>query len=548
LKTSSRVVLLIALLLPMALAGCTLPAGAGSDASPTNTPFQPLAPTETQSAPEQPPQPTIWLSPDLPEALRQSVSLPSDLLQSDGAEAADLRLEIGEDNVVSRWVYALVAPFPTITDGVSLDALQDAWAGGTVEAFAGQPLLMDAETYGAFEAWWGAPANGATEILAAEALLDEAWARGTAWAIVPFEALEPRWKVLEVDEESPVRNDFDLAAYPLALPISLNGDSSLAGEISLAASNRDAGKLTVVVMTGVTALVRATAATMESEGLLYPARDIGAWLIEGDITHISNEVPFAPDCPPPDPGQSGLQFCSQPEYMDLLEYIGTDVVELTGDHFRDWGTEAMLYTLDLYRQAGLPYYGGGVNIDEARAPLLIEHNGNRFAFIGCNAKAPGYASASEDQPGAVYCGDLEWMKAEIERLSAEGYLVIVTFQHEEYYTYVPQPFLLADFRAVAEAGATIVSGSQAHQPHGLEFYGDALIHYGLGNLFFDQYLGSPDPVNTRKAFIDRHVFYDGLYISTELLAIEFEDFARARPMTPQERADLLTTTFAASIW
>jgi poly-gamma-glutamate capsule biosynthesis protein CapA/YwtB (metallophosphatase superfamily) len=33
----------------------------------------------------------------------------------------------------------------------------------------------------------------------------------------------------------------------------------------------------------------------------------------------------------------------------------------------------------------------------------------------------------------------------------------------------------------------IVSGSQAHQPHGFEFYNGSLIHYGLGNLFFDQY-------------------------------------------------------------
>ena len=55
----------------------------------------------------------------------------------------------------------------------------------------------------------------------------------------------------------------------------------------------------------------------------------------------------------------------------------------------------------------------------------------------------------------------------------------------------------------------IVSGSQAHQPQALEFVDERLIHYGLGNLFFDQYDVSEA---TRQGFIDRHVFYDGRYI------------------------------------
>lgn len=101
---------------------------------------------------------------------------------------------------------------------------------------------------------------------------------------------------------------------------------------------------------------------------------------------------------------------------------------------------------------------------------------------------------------------------------------------------------------MTEAGAVIVSGSQAHQPHGLEINEDSFVHYGLGNLFFDQYAGSPNVSETRKAFVDRHVFYDGRHISTELLTMVFVDFARARPMTVEERRDLLQTTFSASGW
>jgi poly-gamma-glutamate synthesis protein (capsule biosynthesis protein) len=220
------------------------------------------------------------------------------------------------------------------------------------------------------------------------------------------------------------------------------------------------------------------------------------------------------------------------------------VVELTGDHFNDYGQEAMLYTLNLYKENDLPYYGGGINLEEGRRALTFEHNGNRIAFIGCNAKR-GYATASETLAGAVQC-DYDWLWGEVARLAGDGWLVIVTFQHVEVYTFIPQPILIDDFVPMAEAGAAIVSGSQAHQSHGVEFFDDdSLIMYGLGNLFFDQ-RGVVEYGD--RALIARHVFYDGRYISTELLTIQFVDYAKPRYMTLEERRDFLTLIFDASRW
>jgi poly-gamma-glutamate synthesis protein (capsule biosynthesis protein) len=100
---------------------------------------------------------------------------------------------------------------------------------------------------------------------------------------------------------------------------------------------------------------------------------------------------------------------------------------------------------------------------------------------------------------------------------------------------------------LAEAGASIVSGSQAHQPQGLEFYKNAFIHYGLGNLFFDQYHFCTDYA-CDDGFIDLHVFYDGEYIGSELVTIVFEDYARPRLMNQEERSVLLQKVFSASSW
>ncbi|HJW89928.1 MAG TPA: CapA family protein [Anaerolineales bacterium] len=543
--------------------------------SDTPTPFQPLPPTAllpsptlANATPEGQPEPppsiavsglaSVWLPTYLPEALTASLALPDEFIIAPGPESAGLQLEAGEGRPVSRWVYALVAPFPTTIEGVSAQELRQSWKGEAVGPFAGEPLLVDERTQGALSAWWGEPAAGAVKVLPGNQMLQYAWDRRPSWGIVPFERLEPRWKVLEVEGSSPLRKDFDSEMYALAIPFSLNGDPALAdlllsldqstggSRLGLPESNRIPGKLTTVALTGVTALVRATAFTMHRNGVTYPALDVGELLRSADLTHISNEIPFTPECPLPNPTQAGLRFCSDPSYIGLLEEVGTDIVELTGDHFGDWGPEAMRYTLSMYEDRGWIYYGGGYDRQDARRARLMEHNGNRLAFIGCNAKGGGYATASDNQPGAVAC-DADWMHAEIGRLQQDGYLVIATFQHFEYYTYAAQPDQIADFRGMAEAGAAIVSGSQAHRPQGIEFYQDSFIHYGLGNLFFDQYNYCTDNA-CNYGFIDRHVFYAGRYIGVELIPIQFVDYARPRPMTFTERQVLLEKVFSASGW
>jgi len=512
----------------------------------TLTPFQPLPPDPTPTASPEPGENAIpiWIHPSLDPVL------PPVLARVESPGAAALRLDFGGPEigtVYAERVYALAAPFPTVADGISASDLRAWWADD------GPTLLVDSRTAGALTSLWG-ESGGSARVRPAGELLQAAW-DGDDWAVLPFGALRPEWKVIAVDGQSPLSSAFDPDAYPLTVRFSLQGEAGLVQSITalfgpettqplVAPANRDPGKLTTVAMTGVTALVRATAHTMEQRGLVYPARDIGDWLRTADILHISNEVPFAEDCPFPNPVQQGVTFCSDPRYIELLEEIGTDVVELTGDHFHDWGAAAMLFTLDMYAERGWPVYGGGANFDTGKQAALLEHNGNRFAFIGCNGKGGGFAQAGASNPGSVHC-DFEWLRAETARLTGEGYLVIATFQHHEYYSYAAPAPMWADFRGMAEAGAVVVSGSQAHHPHGFEFSAGALIHYGLGNLFFDQLGISP---GTEQAFIDRHVFYDGRYLGVELLTIRFEDFARARPMTPAERENLLRLVFSASGW
>ena len=454
-----------------------------------------------------------------------------------------------------------------MTDGVTLGELKSAWHGdpspvlrtpspiGRGVGGEGQLWMADS-TLAAFTAIWGAPADGSVKVAPADQLLDNAWKNLPSWGIVPFESLDPKWKVLTVDGQSPIRKDFDATKYPLQINFALQSSQpSNLQTFNLPTSNRDASKLTTLIMTGTTSLVNGIAYQMEVKGIDYPAQDIGDVLRQADILHVSNKTSFAPNCPPPNPAERWPR-CSDSKYIQLLADVGVKVVELTGPHILDDGVSPFLYTLNLYKQNNMQYYGGGANLAEARQPLLIENHGNKIAFIGCNAGEPPQPLATDYSPGANPC-DYTQLADEIGQVRAQGYLPIVTFQYKEGYSPQVMPWQSLDFRKAADAGAVIVSGSQAHAPLQMEFYKGTFIHYGLGNFFYDQ-MGNqpPDPTNPsmppqpaqRWEFLDRHVFYDGKYIGTELLTEMLEDYARPRPMTPDERASFLTAYFGYSGW
>jgi hypothetical protein len=542
-------VLTTLLVIAILSSGCTLPdvlppPGASPVPLPSATAFGPVQATATPDVVR------LWIDPALPLDLQTAAgsieavdSVP--VVPAGSLEASDLQAAVGGAVEVSRWVYALVAPFATLEDGLTFDELRRRWTGADARA---EPVLVRTQDLAPLQTILG-PAGASVLPISGDELVDQAWTARPALAVVPFDALEPRWKVLTVDGMSPLDPALNTDVYPLALSLGVNGQADSAAALAQAlalvwpSSNRDPSRMTRLVMTGVTALTRATAWRMAGKGITYPARDIGDWLRSGDLTHVSNEVAFAEDCPPANPGSDTLRFCSAPENIGLLEDIGTDLVELTGNHILDWGPAAFLNTLGMYRERGWAYFAGGQDLEEALRPVRLEHNGNRLAFIGCNAPGPGYAQAKDNAPGAAPCYDERVLQI-VADLRAEGYLPIFTYQWGEADRSSPLPLQEEAFRAAIDAGAVLVSGSQAHQPQGFEFYKGGFIHYGPGNLFFDQM----DRIQNREMFVDRHVFYDGRHISTELLTGLIEDYARPRPMTAEERLDFLGRMFAASGW
>lgn len=504
-----------------------------------------LTPASTLAA-EPPPAIPMRLSVSLgaPGDLRDAVSemannQPGSFLLVE--EDADVILGISQNNSLATWTYAVAVPFYSLIEDISLENLKLAWASGD--------LILDGQSEQSLIEFWGLPEQRAT-VVPTDDLVNTLWAQQSSAdeppiTIVPFERLSPRLKVLQLEGQSPVDVTFDTASYALTIPFGLTGTAPAMEKFLLdwsgPQSNRNDHLVTHIAMTGPAGMRRAVADRMEKYGLNYPAEETGPVLQAVDIAHMSNENAFATDCPMPDPYDS-INVCNRDEYVELMVWMGIDVNEMTGNHLNDWGSDSLLHTFDLYESLGIQTYGGGGNLAQAQEPLLLEHNGNQIAFVGCNPVGPPSAWARADYPGSLACENYQFLEEQVRELSASGYLVIVTVQYREDYAYAAAGDQRDIFKSLAAEGAMAVSGSHGHHPQGFAFVNDSFVHYGLGNLLADQMWS----LETRQMFIDTYLVYDGRLLNVDLWTGLNEDYARVRQMTSEERTALLEVVFAVS--
>lgn len=417
------------------------------------------------------------------------------------------------------YVLLPVVVFPSREANISKDRLETILAGLLDDR------LVLAETIAARLAELGVTLAPGTRIIPDDMLYDHLWRNRDRFTLLPFDQLTMRYRVLNVDELHPLDHD----VYPLMWASD--------------APNYFPNRLTRMVMSGVTALTRETVPVLDANGVVWAGEAIKSYVDRADFFHTSNEVSFHPLCPQRNVGEMGA-FCSKEAHFELLTYLDLDIVELSGNHNNDYGYDAYRETLGWYDDQGIETIGGGETLEDARTPLLLFHNNNTIAMLACNWVGPYYALVNEDpaatggaRPGAAAC-DREWLGDVLPRLAAENDVVIVTVQYLEADQFTPLVQQQRDFRQLADWGADVVIGTQAHFPQTFEFYGDSFIHYGLGNLFFDQeFFGGV------RFFMDQLFIYEGRLLTIDLFTGIIEDQGRPRPMTSDERLNFLFLMF-----
>ena len=360
------------------------------------------------------------------------------------------------------------------------------------------------------------------------------WRDKRKFTLLPFDQLHLRLRPLWVDD-IPVVDQ--LARYPLAFE---SDDPNFAND-----------NLTRITLSGTTALARHTLPAVEAIGVEAAASGIRDYVARSDYFQITHEASITPTCPQ----QSGAalggnnSMCMTRDHARLFDLLDVDVVDLTGNHINDFGYEAFDDTLTYFEDKGYALVGGGRSLDEARQPLILQHNGSRIGWLACNNIGPYYAFANDDpaalgglRPGNAYCRGA-WLRAALALLAAEVDLVLMTVQYREFEAFQPMRQQRLDYQTYAEWGADIVIGTAEHKPMTFEFYetqrGEtAFIHYGLGNLFFDQLAWG-----NRRFFLDTLYIYDGRLVAVELFAGIIDDRARPRLLTGEDLFNFLHFMF-----
>ncbi len=459
-----------------------------------------------------------------------AVSAPPALVFATNTPAPLPTPEPTQINDQGNYLFLPAVAFPSLQATINYESLMAIRSG-----INAAKLVLDESTAAALQGY-GVPLPTDALIVPLNALENMLWRDRSLYTLLPFERLTSRYRVLHIvggmenalyDLPGVHPLDSDLTTYPFAFQSTT--------------PNFYRSRLTRLLLSGVTALTRNTRIALNEKGVVWAGEAVKPYTERADFFHTSNEVSFSPGCPSFTEQPLGA-FCSEEAHFDLLTDVGLDIVELTGNHNNDYGTGNYLTTLDWYARHNMRTLGGGVDIEAAQQPLILSHNGNTIAMIACNWVGPYYAMATEDAPGAATC-DWEWLREALPKLKAENDLLIVTVQYLELEEYVPSPQQQSDFRGLADLGADVVIGTQAHKPQIMEFYNartgeQAFVHYGLGNLFFDQ----PFWGNMRF-FMDQLFIYEGRLLTVDLFTGIIDDLARPRPMTADEQINFLAFMF-----
>lgn len=184
--------------------------------------------------------------------------------------------------------------------------------------------------------------------------------------------------------------------------------------------------------------------------------------------------------------QSGalqLLHTMDPAVTKVLKKMNADIWNICNNHIMDAGEMGMRSTLDEAKKCGAETIGAGMNIQEARTPLILDEAGGIGLFgVGYQRAC---RAAGEDKAGCYSWSDLDAIQKTISDIKKQCRWCVVVAHAGEEFTPLPSPYTRERYHKYLEMGADIVVAHHPHVPMNYETVGDKIIFYSLGNFIFD---------------------------------------------------------------
>ncbi|MPZ97836.1 MAG: hypothetical protein GEU80_00640 [Dehalococcoidia bacterium] len=411
-------------------------------------------------------------------------------------------------------------------------------------------MLPSAEAERIAQALGVAPASGATLLPAAEVAAAVEETPG-AFALLAPDALRPGVLALIVDGHDPYRDP--AAEAPVSVRRWLDASSeALASEAARAlgwgaadARLRDFDPVGFLA-TGEMIAARCVTPKIEQYGPAgmfdgtrerLQAADLVVTPLETSISRTYDATPCQPT----------FQLQAGAEVVPAIIDAGVDVMITAGNHAMDCFAGcgpggALLETLDLLDEAGLPHAGAGPDLASASTPAVVESGGTSFAFLAYDDIAWFYA-ASDGTPGTAPL-DLETLGDDVRAAVQLADHVVVAIGWGVEYTSDPTERQRSGAAIAVEAGASMVLGMHPHWNQAMEFRGDqALVTYALGNFIFDQDWSIP----TQQGLVMEVGVMPDRLLGFRLLPVFIEDEHRPEFLDPAGAgAEVLDRTWDAA--
>lgn len=180
-----------------------------------------------------------------------------------------------------------------------------------------------------------------------------------------------------------------------------------------------------------------------------------------------------------------------------LKELHIDIVSLANNHFFDLGEEGAKHTIELLDKEGILHCGAGRNLKEAGAPVVLEIQGKKVAFLGfCDTEYKHVymcTYATELSPGINPMKE-GYVEEEIKK-NAQLYDYVVVMAHwGTENTFNPNVSTDKIARKMLKAGACLVLGSHPHRVQPIVNTKKGSIIYSMGNFLFPERLIAPPKV------------------------------------------------------
>ena len=198
------------------------------------------------------------------------------------------------------------------------------------------------------------------------------------------------------------------------------------------------------------------------------------------------------------------RFNAPQEVGDAFIDAGFNLVSLANNHSLDKGEKGILASVDYWRKKeknGIMTAGSYSSFEDRDREVIMEKNGITYALLSYTTTTNGL-NRPKGKEYLVNVYDKEQVKKDVERLRGKVDLLMVAMHWGVEYTHTQNAEQEEIAHYLADLGVDIVIGHHPHVIQPVEFIGNTMVIYSLGNFIASQ-----------KGAVEKHT---GLMVSVKV--------------------------------